>query len=158
MDVLTQMLNLGINSAGLKSAPHSAAALADTHKKTAPFSGAENAASIHVDLSPLGIQKSKNADRDKDIEESELPDNVKRSLKMIRDQQEKLEEMQQELQKLMSDNSIPSDEKQQKMKFLQAEISSLSRTITDAKSNLIKAMQDQGLTDQQMQTAMALMN
>lgn len=49
-------------------------------------------AGIHVDLSPLSLEKSKKAERDKDIDESELPDNVKQALKAIRDKQDELEE------------------------------------------------------------------
>ena len=72
---------------------------------------------IHVDLSPLGLQKSKKAERDKDIDESELPDTVKQSLKAIRDKQEELEKKQQELQQLMSNSSMPPEEKQEKVKI-----------------------------------------
>jgi hypothetical protein len=41
---------------------------------------------------------------------------------------------------------------------LQSEVSSLSRGLVDSKNNLVSSMQDQGLTEQQIQTAMALMN
>ena len=53
---------------------------------------------------------------------------------------------------------MPAEEKQEKLKALQAEISSLSRGLMDSKNNLVKSMQDQGLTEQQIQTAVALMN
>ena len=150
------MLNLSIQNV----APQSTQAAAVSDDKT---SGPEKDSSkapvgIHVDLSPLGLQKSKKAERDKDIDESELPDNVKQSLKAIRDKQEELEEKQKELQQLMSNSSMPPEEKQEKIKALQAEISSLSRGVVDAKNNLVSSMQDQGLTEQQIQTAMALMN
>ena len=79
-------------------------------------------------------------------------------MKAIRDKQDELEEKQKELQQLMSNSSMPAEEKQEKLKALQAEISSLSRGLMDSKNNLVKSMQDQGLAEQQMQTAMALMN
>ena len=104
------------------------------------------------------LEKSKKAERDKDIDESELPDNVKQALKAIRDKQEELEEKQKELQQLMSNSSMPPEEKQEKVEALQAEVSSLSRGLVDSKNNLVSSMQDQGLTEQQIQTAMALMN
>ncbi len=53
---------------------------------------------------------------------------------------------------------MPPEEKQEKVKALQAEVSSLSRGLVDSKNNLVSSMQDQGLTEQQIQTAMALMN
>lgn len=79
-------------------------------------------------------------------------------MKAIRDKQDELEEKQKELQQLMSNSSMPAEEKQEKLKALQAEISSLSRGLMDSKNNLVKSMQDQDLTEQQIQTAVALMN
>ena len=147
------MLNLSIQQA----VPQTTSVAED--KTSAPEkNGSKTAAGIHVDLSPLGLQKSKKAERDKDIDESELPDNVKQALKAIRDKQEDLEKKQQELQQLMSNSSMPPEEKQEKLKALQAEISSLSRGLLDSKNNLVSSMQDQSLTEQQIQTAMALMN
>lgn len=147
------MLNLGIQNA---MPPTSVVA----ENKNFRFEKAStrSTAGIHVDLSPLGLEKSKKAERDKDIDESELPDNVKQALKAIRDKQDELEEKQKELQQLMSNSSMPAEEKQEKLKALQAEISSLSRGLMDSKNNLVKSMQDQDLTEQQIQTAMALMN
>jgi hypothetical protein len=153
---LNQMLNLSIQSALPQSTQ--ATSVSDEAPSGSEKSALNANAGIHVDLSPLGLQKSKKAERDKDIDESELPDSVKQSLKAIRDKQEELEKKQQELQQLMSDSSMPAEEKQQKVKALQAEVSSLSRAVTDSKSNLLTSMKDQGLTDQQIQTAMTLMN
>jgi hypothetical protein len=153
---LNQMLNLSIQN--VLPAPTQATSVSDD-KTSAPEKDSSKApVGIHVDLSPLGLQKSKKAERDKDIDESELPDSVKQSLKAIRDKQEELEKKQQELQQLMSNSSMPPEEKQEKVKALQAEVSTLSRGVVDAKNNLVSSMQDQGLTEQQIQTAMALMN
>lgn len=147
------MLNLGIQNV----VPQTTAVAEDKNFRFEKGS-TRATAGIHVDLSPLSLEKSKKAERDKDIDESELPDNVKQALKAIRDKQEELEEKQKELQQLMSNSSMPAEEKQEKLKALQAEISSLSRGLMDSKNNLVKSMQEQGLTEQQMQTAMALMN
>lgn len=150
------MLNLSIQNAvpqSMQVAPAS-----DSNTSNAEKDTNKSPVGIHVDLSPLGLQKSKKAERDKDIDESELPDDVKQSLKAIRDKQEELEEKQQELQRLMSNSSMPPEEKQEKVKALQAEVSTLSRGVVDAKNNLVSSMQDQGLSEQQIQTAMALMN
>lgn len=150
------MLNLSIQHAvpaAMQQAP-----VSDDKTSAPEKDSSKNPVGIHVDLSPLGLQKSKKAERDKDIDESELPDNVKQALKAIRDKQEELEEKQQELQRLMSNSSMPPEEKQEKVKTLQAEVSTLSRGVVDAKNNLVSSMQDQGLSEQQIQTAMALMN
>lgn len=147
------MLNLSIQQAVPQTT-----SVAEDKTSEPEKNSSKTAADIHVDLSPLGLQKSKKAERDKDIDESELPDNVKQALKAIRDKQEELEKKQQELQQLMSNSSMPLEEKQEKLKALQAEISSLTRGLLDSKNNLVSSMQDQGLTEQQIQTAMALMN
>jgi hypothetical protein len=156
MDVLTQVLNRGISSSELRStlANSDAVGIAASANKT----GIKAEVGIHVDISPLGLQKSKNAGRDEDIDESELPDDVKNSLKAIRNQQEELEEKREELQKLMNNNSMPAEEKEQKIKQLQAEIGNLVRAVADAKTQLLSSMQEQGLSDQQIQKAMMLMD
>ncbi|MGY5797853.1 hypothetical protein [Rheinheimera faecalis] len=153
---LNQMLNLSIQN--VVPAATQAAPVSDDNTSASEKDSSKAPVGIHVDLSPLGLQKSKKAERDKDIDESELPDNVKQALKAIRDKQEELEKKQQELQQLMSNSSMPPEEKQEKVKALQAEVSSLSRGLVDSKNNLVSSMQDQGLTEQQIQTAMALMN
>lgn len=153
---LNQLLNMGIQSAVPAATPP--ASVSDDNTSDPKKDSSKAPVGIHVDLSPLGLQKSKKAERDKDIDESELPDTVKQSIKAIRDKQEELEKKQQELQQLMSNNSMPPEEKQEKVKALQSEVSSLSRGLVDSKNNLVSSMQDQGLTEQQIQTAMALMN
>ncbi len=150
------MLNLSIQNVMPQSTQ--AASVSDDKTLATEKDSSKNPVGIHVDLSPLGLQKSKKAERDKDIDESELPDNVKQGLKAIRDKQEELEKKQKELQQLMSNSSMAPEEKQEKVKALQAEISTLSRGLVDSKNNLVSSMQDQGLTEQQIQTAMALMN
>jgi transposase len=131
---------------------------ADKQDKARAASTEQNSAGIYLDLSPLAIEKSKKAQRDQDVDDADLPDNVKRSIKALRDQQEELEKKQQELQKLMSDRTRAEEQKQQQIQLLQDEISSLSLAIADGKKNLLTSMQEQNLTDQQMQTAMAMLN
>lgn len=150
------MLNLSIQNVLPQTTQATSASANNTPEQEKDNSKAP--VGIHVDLSPLGLDKSKKAERDKDIDESELPDSVKQALKAIRDKQEELEKKQQELQQLMSNSSMPPEEKQEKVEALQAEVSSLSRGLVDSKNNLVSSMQDQGLTEQQIQTAMALMN
>ncbi len=150
------MLNMGIQSSMPEA--KTVASVSDDQTSASEKGSSKAPVGIHVDLSPLGLQKSKKADRDKDIDESDLPDSVKQSIKAIRDKQEELEKKQQELQQLMSNSSMPPEEKQEKVEALQAEVSSLSRGLVDSKNNLVSSMQDQGLTEQQIQTAMALMN
>lgn len=150
------MLNMGIQSSMPEA--KTVASVSDDQTSASEKDSSKAPVGIHVDLSPLGLQKSKKAERDKDIDESDLPDSVKQSIKAIRDKQEELEKKQQELQQLMSNSSMPPEEKQEKVEALQAEVSSLSRGLVDSKNNLVSSMQDQGLTEQQIQTAMALMN
>lgn len=153
---LKQVLTMSMNDSAQR--PTQIASASESNTKLSENSALKSSVGLHLSISPMGLQKSKKADRDKDIEESDLPDNVKQSLKAIRDQQEELEKKRQELQILMRDDSMPPEEKQQAIQLLQLEISSLSLAVNDAKSNLLKSMQDQELTEEQIQKAMALMN
>ncbi len=62
--------------------------------------------SVQVDLSPLGRKKSQQAEEDKDIEDSELPDAVKNVLKRMRQLKREIEEKRQELEQLMQQQAV----------------------------------------------------
>ncbi len=112
---------------------------------------------IHVDISPLGRQKLAEKDKDKDIDDSDLPPHVKQTLKMLRRYQERLAEKQQELAKLQQDNSLQGDAKTEQLKLLRAEIADLQTMIGGMKGELVKAAEKLNLSDEQMRSLSSLM-
>lgn len=127
---------------------------------TMPGQGEESAKaklSVHVDISALGRKKLEQANKDKDIDDSELPSHVKQSLKMIRRKQELLKQKQEELEKAQQDPGLQGKQKEEKLKALQAEISDLQRMISCMKSELLKAAEKQEYSAEQMKSIAALM-
>jgi len=127
---------------------------------TMPGQGEESARAkpgVHVDISVLGRQKLEQANKDKDIDDSELPSHVKQSLKMIRRKQELLKQKQEELEKAQQDPALQGKQKEEKLKALKAEISDLQRMISSMKSELLKAAEKQDYSAEQMKSIATLM-
>lgn len=127
---------------------------------TMPGQGEESAKAkpgVHVDISVLGRKKLEQANKDKDIEDSELPFHVKQSLKMIRRKQELLKQKQEELVKAQQDPALQGKQKEEKLKALKAEISDLQRMISSMKSGLLKAAEKADYPAEQMKSITTLM-
>lgn len=127
---------------------------------TMPGQGEESAKArpgVHVDISVLGRKKLEQANKDKDIEDSELPFHVKQTLKMIRRNQERLKQKQEELVKAQQDPALQGKQKEEKLKALQAEISDLQRMISSMKSGLLKAAEKEDYSAEQMKSIATLM-
>lgn len=127
---------------------------------TMPGQGEESARAkpgVHVDISVLGRQKLEQANKDKDIDDSELPSHVKQSLKMIRRKQELLKQKQEELEKAQQDPGLQGKQKEEKLKALKAEISDLQRMISSMKSELLKAAEKQDYSAEQIKSIATLM-
>lgn len=113
--------------------------------------------SIKVSLSELGRKLSGKAEeKNKDIDDSDLPAAIKQLLKMIRELKAQIAEKQAELQALASDPSLDEDARRLKAEALQTELSTLNGALSSANANLIKLMREQGLSPEQMQTAASL--
>jgi Sec-independent protein translocase protein TatA len=133
-------------------------------KPNLPKQTATGAASIasntmpdaYVSLSELGKAKSKQAEENKDIDDSNLPDIIKQMLKTIRDLKQQIAEKQAEIDKAKQDG-LQSEQQQEKLKLLQTELSMLNSALSSAQQSLNKAMQQQELSDEQIQTALSLM-
>lgn len=110
----------------------------------------------YVSLSELGKAKSKQAEENKDIDDSNLPDIIKQMLKTIRDLKQQIAEKQAEIDKAKQDG-LQSEQQQEKLKLLQTELSMLNSALGSAQRSLNKAMQQQELSDEQIQTALSLM-
>jgi len=113
--------------------------------------------SVHVDISALGRKKLEQENKDKDIEDSELPSHVKQTLKTIRRNQERLKQKQEELAKAQQDPGLQGKQKEEKLKSLQAEISDLQRMISTMKSELLKAAEKEEFSADQMKSIASLM-
>lgn len=110
------------------------------------------AARINVDLSSAGRnlsagkqQQSKNAD----IDDSDLPDTIKQTLKLIREIRAKLEKKLQELQETMADQRLTTEQRKARIMAIQSEVSTLSGALTAASATLVQLMNDSNLSDEQ---------
>ncbi len=103
---------------------------------------------IKVTLSPLGkelsltSQQANQKARDKDIDDSSLPDGVKDLLKRIRDLKEQIQQKLLELQRIQASNTGSEAEKKQELERVQSELNSLNGALTSAHSMLNKVMDD----------------
>jgi len=112
--------------------------------------------SLRVTLSELGKARSAAAQKNRDIDESSLPDVLKDLLKMIRELKAQIEAKKAELKELMSDQSLDPETKRMKIEALQGELASLQGALSSANATLIKTMREQDLSDQQMQEVASL--
>ncbi len=112
--------------------------------------------SLRVSLSELGKARSAAAQKNRDIDESSLPDVVKDLLKRIREIKEQIEAKKAELKEVMSDQSLDPETKRMKIEALQGELASLQGALSSANATLLKAMREQDLSDQQMQEVSSL--
>ena len=111
---------------------------------------------VRVSLSELGKRMAANAEKNKDIDESDLPQQIKDLLKMIRELKAQIAEKQAEIDALMRDQSLEPEARRQQLEALQTELASLNGALTSANAQLIKLMRESGLTNEQMQTASTL--
>jgi len=114
---------------------------------------------VKVSLSGVGLQKSANdraANANKDIEESGLPDQVQKILKMIRELKQKIAEKQSEMQALMADQSMSPETKRVKAGALQATLSTLTASLMTASASLDKLSKSGTLSAAQAQQVVKL--
>lgn len=112
--------------------------------------------SLRVSLSELGKARSAAAQKNRDIDESSLPDVVKDLLKRIRDLKAQVEAKKAELEEVMGDQSLDPEAKRLKTEALQGELASLQGALISANATLINTLREQNLSDQQMQEVASL--
>ncbi|WAC44103.1 hypothetical protein OU997_17970 [Pseudomonas sp. SL4(2022)] len=113
--------------------------------------------SLRVSLSELGKARSAAAQKNQDIDDSSLPDLIKDLLKRIRALKEQIEVKKEELNAVMSDQSLDPEAKRLKIETLQGELASLQGALSSANATLLKVLSKLGLTDQQMQEVSSLL-
>lgn len=109
---------------------------------------------LRVSLSELGRVRS--TAQNEDIDESNLPDNIKELLRLIRALKQQIAEKQAELEALMAEPGLAPEIRQLRVEALRGELASLQGALSSASANLLKAMRDAGLSEEQMQTAASL--
>lgn len=115
---------------------------------------AEVQADLRISLSELG--RSRAAAKNKDIDESDLPDSVKEILKMMRALKQQIAEKKAELQALMAAPGLDAQTRRLRAEALHMQLSSLQGALSAASASLLKAMREAGLSAEQMQTAASL--
>lgn len=88
-------------------------------------------------------QKSQNSD----IEESGLPDQTQKILKMIREIKKQIAEKQAQLQQVMTNSRLSPDQARAQVAGLQTQIASLTAALMTATASLAKAMKDLSADD-----------
>lgn len=108
---------------------------------------------VAVTISNAGFRASK-LDSNKDIDDSNLKDNIKQVLKMIRELKKQIADKMAEIAAAMADNSMTPEARQIRVGNLQGTLSTLQGSLTMAQMQLGKALKDES-PDAQMQ-AMSL--
>ncbi|MFV0456548.1 MAG: hypothetical protein ACK5NQ_16460 [Pseudomonas sp.] len=113
---------------------------------------------LRVSLSELGRSLSAKSaeEKNQDIDESGLPDSIKQLLKMIRELKAQIAAKEVELKTLMADQNLSPEARQAQLEALRSELAMLNGAWASANANLIKQLQEQGLSDEQMLTATTL--
>lgn len=103
---------------------------------------------IRLSLSQAGSAQSSQASKNQDIDDSNLPDNIKQTLKMIRQLRAELAAKQAELDAILA--KPPSNDSQREADAVSAEIASLHGAISSANASLVSLMRKQDLSSEQL--------
>ncbi|MDD0969859.1 MULTISPECIES: hypothetical protein [Pseudomonas] len=114
---------------------------------------------VKVSLSGAAIAKSAGAGgKNRDIEESGLPENVQQLLKMIRKLRQQIAEKNAQINALMANKTLSNEERFAKIAALKGAISALNNGLITANLSLAKVIDQSGLTaDQNLKTNSLLM-
>lgn len=122
-------------------------------------SAASQPEGVKVSLSAEGRQMASSgraANPNQDIEDSGLPDQAQKILKMIREIQQKIEEKQKEMQALMADQSLSPEVKQARAGSLQSTLATLTANLMSANNSLDKLSKNGTLSAAQSKQATQL--
>lgn len=138
--------------------------LADMKAGADKLSEKADKGSVHVDLSGAGKAMAAggqagwvNQNENADIDDSDLPDQVKDLLKRIRQIREELSQKQAELREAMADTRMRPEQRKMKVAMLQAEVMALSSALVLASKTLNKLITEMKLSPEQAMTAGQLM-
>lgn len=110
--------------------------------------------SLRVSLSELS--RTRASAKNEDVDEAELPDNIKEIVKLIRALRQQIAEKQAELQALAADGDMDPELRQVKAEALRSELATLQSALTSAQFELADALKDKRLSDDQRMQALKL--
>ncbi|OLU27493.1 hypothetical protein BVH03_14895 [Pseudomonas sp. PA15(2017)] len=148
--------NTSLASSALAAAP-APAETSDQAVVAVPLASVAAEPGVKITLSMEGLARSKEKDKNKDIDESDLPMTIKELLKMIRELKMQLAQKMAELQAIMQSDT-DDETRQASVQALQNQVSSISGALSSASAQLVKAMRDSGLSQQQSATVSSLMS
>ncbi|MEO1818992.1 hypothetical protein [Pseudomonas sp.] len=138
--------------------PSAEANATPTTEGTAPLkSNRDIAESVKVSLSERA-ERTQQSRSTEDIDDSDLPQLIKRLLKQIRELKQQIAELQQQMAELARQQGLTDEERATRLDALRTELTSLSSALTSAYSALAKAMKQQNLSDEQRTSVLQLMN
>lgn len=120
-----------------------------------PASTSVTPATTKVQISKEGLEKLE-SEKNADIDQSGLPEDVKEVLKNIRKLQEKIAEKNQELMELLSDKTLPEDEMKRKRDLLTTTIRGMQSALSVATNALNNAMSSNNLSSDSRSQAKGL--
>lgn len=126
----------------------------DKAETVAPTADSKAAEGVAVKISSAGFRAARNDSNNKDIDDSNLKDNVKQLLKMIRELKKQIADKRAEIASVMADSAMSPDQRQARMSNLQSSLASLQGSLSMASVQLGKAMKDE--SPQAQLEAMAL--
>jgi len=104
---------------------------------------AQPSADVRISMSGSALASGRGADkaaaRDSDIENSKLPDNVKKLVKRLRELREKLEQKAQELQELSNSTTGNAEQRRMRIEALRAEVGALTSAMNSVSADLAQA-------------------
>lgn len=105
---------------------------------------------VKVALSPEGkALAAKHGSKNADIDSSNLPDGVKKILKVIREIQEKIQKKMEELDKVMRDQSLSDKERESKAQSIQGELAALTSQLSSSTNDLRRVENELKLSTEQ---------
>lgn len=115
-----------------------------------------------IDISALGrtlasqMKTSQSDGKHSDINDSDLPAEVQRLLKLIRELKQQLQEQQQQLMEVMADTALDEEARKLALAGIQASIGTLSGALINAYNALIQLFKDLDMSSEQITQATAL--
>ena len=120
-----------------------------------PASTSVTPATTKVQISKEGLEKLE-SEKNADIDQSGLPEDVKEVLKNIRKLQEKIAEKNQELMELLGDKTLDEDEMKRKRELLTTTIRAMQSALSVATNALNDAMSSHNLSSDSRSQAKGL--
>ncbi|WP_185268900.1 hypothetical protein [Halopseudomonas xiamenensis] len=102
------------------------------------------------------MKTSQSDGKHSDINDSDLPAEVQRLLKLIRELKQQLQEQQQQLMEVMTDTALDEEARKLALAGIQASIGTLSGALMNAYNALIQLFKDLDMSSEQITQATAL--